>query len=120
MATLADMRARCRLMLASTADWPDASLDAWIGDAIRFYSVEFPRRFRHRSDAGDRDAGLRRCRRIARSWWAVEYPTGEVPVRRSWCRRTSRSTRRRFRRAGGLCVRGLRRRGAATDTPRSS
>ena len=45
--TLAALRARCRLLLASTADWPDASLDAWIGDAIRFYSNEFPRLIRH-------------------------------------------------------------------------
>ena len=41
MATLADMRGRCRLVLASTADWPDTSLNAWLGDAIRFYSNEF-------------------------------------------------------------------------------
>ena len=36
--TLATLRARCRLVLPS-ADWPDASLNAWIGDALRFYST---------------------------------------------------------------------------------
>ena len=80
MATLADMRGRCRLLLASTADWPDTSLDAWIGDAIRFYSVEFPRRLRHDltlatgTQAYNLPAG---CRGVT----AVEYPTGEDPAR---------------------------------------
>lgn len=45
--TLADLRARCRLLLASTAAWPDATLDGFIQDAIRFYSAEFPRLWRH-------------------------------------------------------------------------
>jgi hypothetical protein len=27
--------------------WPNATLDAWIQDAIRFYSLEFPRRWRY-------------------------------------------------------------------------
>ena len=41
--TLAALRAQTRVLLASTADWPDATLDLFIGDAIRFYSSEYPR-----------------------------------------------------------------------------
>jgi hypothetical protein len=45
MTTLADVRAACRLTVAATAI-ADATLDGWIGDALRFYSVQFPRRAR--------------------------------------------------------------------------
>jgi hypothetical protein len=45
-ATLADLRAALRLTLTSATDWPDATLDKWIADAIRFYSLEFPRTWR--------------------------------------------------------------------------
>lgn len=45
--TLADLRASCRALLASTADWPDATLDRFIGDGIRAYSGEYPRHVRH-------------------------------------------------------------------------
>ena len=41
--TLAALRAQCRLFLASASDWPDAALDSYIADAIRFYSNEYPR-----------------------------------------------------------------------------
>ena len=43
MTTLADVRAACRLTIASTAI-VDATLDGWIADALRFHSVQFPRR----------------------------------------------------------------------------
>ena len=45
--TLADLRATCRLVLSSTSDWPNGSLDNWIRDAIRMYSLQMPRRWRH-------------------------------------------------------------------------
>jgi len=44
--TLAEMRALCRLSLADTTDWPNATLDAWIIAGIRLYSAHFPRRLR--------------------------------------------------------------------------
>jgi hypothetical protein len=44
--TLADLRAAIRLTLTNATSWPDATLDKWIQDAIRFYSVEFPRTWR--------------------------------------------------------------------------
>jgi hypothetical protein len=37
------MRARLRLTLPDAATWPDATLDGWLADALRFYSAEFPR-----------------------------------------------------------------------------
>ena len=78
--TLAALRARCRLILASTADWPDASLDAWIGDAIRFYSNEFPRLIRHTLTlvTGTQVYALPAdCLVVV----GVEYPAGEHPPR---------------------------------------
>lgn len=78
--TLSDLRALIRLNLASTSDWPNATLDAWIADAIRFYSAEFPRRWRYTlslttgTQAYDLpgEHGLRQV-------VAVEYPAGEDP-----------------------------------------
>ena len=78
--TLATLRARCRLILASVADWPDADLNAWIADAVRFYSLEFPRALRHDlalatgTRVYDLPAG---CSVVT----AVECPTGEEPAR---------------------------------------
>ena len=59
-------------------------LNAWIGDAIRFYSNEFPRLIRHSLTlvtgtqvyALPADSG---------SWWVL-YPAGEAHLRRSWWR----------------------------------
>jgi hypothetical protein len=45
MTTLADVRAACRLTVAAT-EIADATLDGWIADALRFHSVQFPRRAR--------------------------------------------------------------------------
>lgn len=47
MGTLAELRTQCRALLASTSDWPNATLDAFIADAIRTYSATFPRHRRH-------------------------------------------------------------------------
>ena len=78
--TLAALRARCRLVLPSTADWPDDSLDAWIGDAIRFYSNEFPRLIRHPLTlvTGTQSYAVPTgCVGVV----LVEYPAGEHPPR---------------------------------------
>jgi hypothetical protein len=40
--TLATLRAAIRLQLSDNTDWPDATLDSYIADAIRAYSNEFP------------------------------------------------------------------------------
>jgi len=44
--TLAELRALCRLSLADTTDWPNATVDAWIIAGIRLYSAHFPRHLR--------------------------------------------------------------------------
>ena len=78
--TLAALRARCRLVLPSTEDWPNDSLDAWIGDAIRFYSNEFPRLIRHTLTlaTGTQVYALPADCLVAVQ---VEYPAGEHPPR---------------------------------------
>ncbi len=38
---LGELRALVRLTLASTAAWPDATLDGWIGQGIRLYGAHF-------------------------------------------------------------------------------
>jgi hypothetical protein len=79
MATLATLRARCRLILASVTDWPDADLNGWIADAVCFYSMEFPRALRYDltlatgTRSYDLPAG---CMAVT----AVEYPAGEDPA----------------------------------------
>jgi hypothetical protein len=45
MTTLADVRTACRLTIAAASIEND-DLDAWIGEALRFHSVQFPRRAR--------------------------------------------------------------------------
>ena len=79
MATLATLRARCRLILASVADWPDANLNAWIADAVCFYVLEFPRALRYdlTLTTGTRSYDLPAgCMAVT----AVEYPSGEDPA----------------------------------------
>ena len=78
--TLAMLRARCRLFLASVAVWPDGTLDAWLGDAIRFYSNEFPRLIRHTLTlaTGTQSYNVPAdCLAVL----TVEYPAGEHPPR---------------------------------------
>jgi len=80
MSTLAALRDRLRLTLAEAITWPDDTLDAWIGDAIRFYSGEFPRTVERvvALSAGVRAYDLPTgCLGVA----GVEYPAGEEPPR---------------------------------------
>lgn len=44
---LTDLRALIRTAIADATEWPDASIDAWIREAITFYSAHFPRRWRN-------------------------------------------------------------------------
>lgn len=77
-ATLATLRARCRLVLASATAFPDATLNAWIGDAIRFYALEFPRTLRYTLTltTGTQSYALPAgCLGVD----LVEYPAGEDP-----------------------------------------
>ena len=79
MTTLAQLLAQVRLYLADETTWPDATLESYIADAVRFYSVEFPRR-------GYRSLSLTTGTQ-AYALWAdvrevtkVEYPAGESPA----------------------------------------
>ena len=78
--TLADLRGQCRAVLASTPDWPDATLDIFIADGIRAYSNEWPRRLRHElalttgTQAYDLPGGHSFVR-----LFSVEYPAGQEP-----------------------------------------
>jgi hypothetical protein len=77
-ATLATLRARCRLTLADATAFPDATLNAWLGDAIRFYSQEFPRTLRYTLTltTGTQAYALPvGCLGVD----LVEYPAGEDP-----------------------------------------
>lgn len=80
--TLAELRALLRLTLASAAAWPDATLDRWIGAAIRLYSAHFPRRLRAEvalatgTQAYAISGGLDAWGVIS-----VQYPASEVPAR---------------------------------------
>jgi hypothetical protein len=79
-ATLTTLRAALRLALPDATAWPNNTLDGWIQDAIRFYSVEFPRRWRYTLTlttgtqayalpGGHGFLGIE----------AVEYPSGQSP-----------------------------------------
>ena len=79
MATdLTTLRAYIRLELASTTDWPNATLDAWIAHAIRFYSAQFPKTWYHDISltTGTQTYALPTG---LMSIVSVEYPTGEDP-----------------------------------------
>jgi hypothetical protein len=78
--TLADLRPQIRLHLASETDWPDATLDGWIADAIRFYSVQFPREYYHDQSltTGTQTYDLPGDHGF-HGIVSVEYPTGEDP-----------------------------------------
>lgn len=78
--TLADLRAQIRVVLASSSDWADASLDAFIQDAIRFHSGQFPRRWRHsQSMTTGTQAYALPALHAFQEIRSVEYPTGETP-----------------------------------------
>ena len=80
MSTLATLRAQCRALLASTADWPDATLDKFIADAIRLYSTRFPRKWRHTITlaTGTQTYALPGNHDIL-DVLSIEYPAGEDP-----------------------------------------
>ena len=78
--TLAGLRGQCRAVLASSTDWPDATLGIFIADSIWAYSNEWPRHLRHElvlttgTQAYDLPGGHGFVRVSA-----VEYPAGNNP-----------------------------------------
>jgi hypothetical protein len=80
--TLAGLRAQMRTFVRSAADWSDGDLDRFIADAIRAYSAEFPRQWRHvlTLTTGTQSYALPGGHGFM-GMVAVEYPTGEDPSR---------------------------------------
>lgn len=79
MATdLTTLRAHVRLQLPSTTDWPNATIDSWIAQAIRFYSAQFPKQWYYDLSltTGTQTYSLPADLHYIT---AVEYPTGEDP-----------------------------------------
>jgi len=78
--TLTALRAQCRLLLASTTAWPNATLDAFIADAIRAYSAELPRVYRNTLalTTGTQAYALPGAHGFL-GVVSVEYPAGEDP-----------------------------------------
>lgn len=78
MTTLTNLLAICRLTCPSATDWPDATLTAWIQDAIRLHSAAFPRRRRYTITlaTGTQTYNLPAdCKALL----SVEYPSGQTP-----------------------------------------
>lgn len=78
--TLATLRAQCRLTTPSTTDWPNATIDGWIADAIRFYSARFPRLWRYTQTltTGTQQYNLPGAHGFF-GILSVEYPAGQDP-----------------------------------------
>jgi hypothetical protein len=79
--TLKDLRDSIRLTLTDATGWPDATLDTFIQDAIRFYSVEFPRTWRKTQamTTGTQAYALPGGHGFLHVI-SVEYPSGETPL----------------------------------------
>jgi len=79
-ATLTTLRAALRLALPDATAWPNNTLDGWIADAIRFYSLEFPRRWRYTLSltTGTQAYSLPGGHGFM-GIDSVEYPSGETP-----------------------------------------
>lgn len=76
--TQSNLRALLRLALPSTTDWPDATLNQWLREAIRFYSARFPRSLRYTLTltTGTQTYALPAdCYGVT----GVEYPAGDDP-----------------------------------------
>lgn len=78
--TRANLLAQCRAILASATDWPDATINLFIADAIRFYSSEYPRTLRNTitCTAGTQAYNLPGNHDLLRVI-SVEYPAGQSP-----------------------------------------
>ena len=82
MTTLQQIRAHVRNLLYDEDEWSDSRLNSWINDALRDYSVYFPRRFEANISAstGVREYTLTNYDNLM-AILLVEYPTGEDPQR---------------------------------------
>jgi hypothetical protein len=83
MTTRAQMLAIVRETLADTTQWPDATLEAWIADAIRDYSHFFPYVVEksYTFVAASRSFTISNLSPTPLEVLRVEYPDGEEPPR---------------------------------------
>jgi hypothetical protein len=83
--TLSALRAILRRQLTSVTEWPNATLDGWLGDALRDYTREFPRRLRKTLTltTGTQTYDLPGTQDFV-SILRVEYPAGESPAVFLW------------------------------------
>lgn len=84
--TLAELRSLVRLTLSNATEWPDATLDRWIGAAIRLYSAQYPRRLRATIPLAEGTQAYAVPGSVdVRGLISVEYPSGRVPPRYLAC-----------------------------------
>jgi hypothetical protein len=82
MTTRAEFRAILRGVIENATTFPDATLNLWINDAIREYSVHFPRKASDQyTNASTLVDGAYALSDSAMGVLAVEYPEGETPKR---------------------------------------
>ena len=79
---LGELRALVRLTLASTAAWPNATVDQWIAQAVHLYSAHFPRRWRATIELADDTYAYALPGGFGiQAVLSVECPAGEDPPR---------------------------------------
>jgi hypothetical protein len=83
MVTLSEFRARCRLILSGEDQWSSNTIDVWIGDAIRAYSLEFPRSLRTTLNM---TTGVQAYELLGDilAVVSVQYPAGAYPLEYCW------------------------------------
>ena len=81
MTTLAEFRASLRNLLTDKTQWREALLTNWVQDAIRDYSMNFPRLVRSTIAAATGTRTYALSEYLIITIRAVEYPTGQTPRR---------------------------------------
>jgi hypothetical protein len=83
--TLSSLRAILRRQLTSVTEYPNTTLDGWLSDGVRAYSLEFPRRLRQTLTltSGKSVYDLPGGQDFV-SVLRVEYPAGESPAVFLW------------------------------------
>jgi len=82
---LSALRATVRRQITLATTWPDETLDGWLGDAVRDYSREFPRRLRKilTLTTGTQAYNLPGGQAFL-NILQVEYPAGQSPPIMLW------------------------------------
>jgi hypothetical protein len=83
MTTLSDIRASLRNLLTDKTQWRDSLLNSWVQDAVRDYSLYFPLLVQTTIDCVAAQKTYDLSSYTLYAMRSVEYPTGEMPRRRS-------------------------------------